>query len=111
MFGKKRTKMIRLHPFKEKKGGSPLGGQWKEKEKVFMLGGQWKEKEKFPMFGSQWKKKEKVPFYPFSFSPQQILLKPFIFLFFIFFFDFNLLLYHGFGRYLCFSSLSLAYKL
>jgi hypothetical protein len=47
--------MIRLHPFKEKKGGSPLGGQWKEKEKV--------------------------PFYPFSFSPQQILLKPFIYLF------------------------------
>jgi hypothetical protein len=59
MFGKKRTKMIRLHPFKEKKGGFPLGGQWKENEKL-------------PMFGGQWKEKEKVPFYPFSFSPQQI---------------------------------------
>jgi hypothetical protein len=65
--------MIRLHPFKEKKGGSPLGGQWKEKERL-------------PMFGGQWKEKEKVPFYPFSFSPQQILLKPFIYFYFYFYF-------------------------
>jgi hypothetical protein len=36
MFGKERAKMIRLCPFKEKEGGSPLGGQWKEKEKVFL---------------------------------------------------------------------------
>jgi hypothetical protein len=62
MFGKKRTKMIRLHIFKEKKGGSPLGGQWKEKEKLPMLRGQWKEKEKVLMFRGQWKEKEKVPF-------------------------------------------------
>jgi hypothetical protein len=34
-----------------------------------------------------------------------------IYLFIYFFFDFNLLLYHGFGRYLRLSSLSLAYKL
>jgi hypothetical protein len=117
MFGKERPKMIQLHPLKKKKGGSPLGGQWKENEKLPMLGGQWKEKEKLPMFGGQWKEKEKltilrgqwkekekfpmlngqwkekekVPFYPFSFFPQQILLKPFIF----FSFDLNLLLYHG----------------
>jgi len=69
MSGKEKPKMIQLHPFKEKKGRSSLGGQWKEKEKVFMLGGQWKEKEKFPMLGGQWKEKEKVPFYPFSFPP------------------------------------------
>ncbi len=72
MSGKERPKMIRLHPFKKKKRGSPFGGQWKEKEKVLMLGGQWKEKEKLPMLGGQWKEKEKVPFYPFSFFPQQI---------------------------------------
>jgi hypothetical protein len=89
-----------------------LGSQWKEKEKVLMLRGQWKEKEKLPMLGGQWKEKEKDPFYPFSFSPQQILLKPFIFIFiFIFSFNLNLILYHGFGHYLRLSSLSLAYKL
>jgi hypothetical protein len=109
MFGKQRTKMIRLHPFKEKKGGSPLGGQWKEKEKVLMLGGQWKEKEKLSMLGGQCKEKEKVLFYPFSFSPQQFLLKPFIFIFFplILTFYFTMVL----GRYLRLSLLSLAYKL
>ncbi len=31
--------MIQLRIFKEKEGGSPLGGQWKEKEKVFMFEG------------------------------------------------------------------------
>jgi len=87
--------MIRLHLFKEKKGGSPLSGQWKEKEKV-------------PMFGGQWKEKEKVPFYPFSFPPQQILLKPFIFffnflIFLILTFNFTMFLSH----YLCLFSLSL----
>jgi hypothetical protein len=37
MSKKERPKMILLHPFKEKEGGSSLGGQWeeKEKEKVF----------------------------------------------------------------------------
>jgi hypothetical protein len=79
--------------WKEKEKLPMLGGQWKEKEKLPMFGGQWKEKEKFPMLRSQWKEKEKVPFYPFPFPPQQILLKPFIL--FYFFFDLNLLLYHG----------------
>jgi hypothetical protein len=68
MFGKKRTKIIRLHPFKENKGGSLFGGQWKEKEKV--------------------------PFYPFSFPPQQILFKPFIFkTLFVYFFSLILTFY------------------
>ncbi len=42
--------MIRLRPFKENEGGSPLGGQWKEKEKVI--------------------------FHLFSLFPQATLLKP-----------------------------------
>jgi len=74
-----KPQMIQIHPFKEKEGVEgrfQLGGQWKEKEKVPMLGGQWKEKEKLPMLCGQWKEKEKVAFHLFSFSPQQILLKP-----------------------------------
>jgi hypothetical protein len=72
-----------------------------------MLKGQWKDKEKLPMLEGQWKEKEKVPFYPFSFSPQQILLKPFIYLF-IYLFSLILTFYFTMvlGRYLCFSSLS-----
>jgi hypothetical protein len=85
MFGKKRTKMIRLHPFKEKKGGSPLGGQWKEKEKVLMLGGQWKEKEKFPMFGSQWKEKEKGSLLPLFIFPPTNFTQTFHFFIFYYF--------------------------
>jgi hypothetical protein len=51
MSRKKKNKMIRLCPFKEKEGGSPLGGQWKDKEKVLMLEGQWKEKEEVFLLG------------------------------------------------------------
>jgi hypothetical protein len=40
-----------------------------------MFGGLWK----VSMFGGQWKEKDKYPFHIFSFSPQQILLKPFFF--------------------------------
>jgi hypothetical protein len=98
--------MIRLHLFKEKEGGSPLGGQWKEKEKekVLMLRGQWKEKEKVLMLGDrwkekekvlmlkgQWKEKEKVLFHLFPLFPQATLLRPLFF-----FFDIKVLLYHGF---------------
>jgi hypothetical protein len=55
MSGKKKAKMIRLRPFKEKEGGSPLGSQWKEKEKVLF--------HLFPLF------------------PQVILLRPLSFSF------------------------------
>jgi len=118
--------MIRLRPFKEKEGGSPLGGQWKEKEKVLMFGGQWKEKEKVHMFegqwkenekvlmfesqwkekekvllfGGQWKEKEKVLFHLFPFFPQTTLLRPSFFSF-----DIKVLLCHG-SRSLFMSFLS-----
>jgi hypothetical protein len=52
MSSKEKAKMIQLRPFKEKEGGSPLGGQWKEKEK------------------------EKVLFHLFSLFPQATSLKP-----------------------------------
>jgi hypothetical protein len=51
-------------------------------------------------------------FLPFFISPPTNFTQTFhLFLFFIFSFNFDLRLYHGYGRYLCLSSLSLAYNL
>jgi hypothetical protein len=68
--------MIQICTFKEKENkrieGKPqLGGQWK----VPMLGGLWKEKEK-----------GNYAVVLFSFSPQQILFKPFFSLILSFYF-------------------------
>jgi hypothetical protein len=107
-------------------GRSQLGGQWKEKEKLPMLGGQWKEKEKLP--NPWWSikgegkppyawwpmegegetpqclvvngKRRRSSFHLFSFSPQQILLKPSFFPLILNFY-FTMVL----GHYLCISSL------
>jgi hypothetical protein len=73
-----------------------------------------KKRKEDPHLVANGRRRRRFPFTYSHFPPNKFYsnLSFFkIYLFIYFFFDFNLLLYHGFGRYLHLSSLSLAYKL